>query len=285
MSQTSIQELFNKIPGCFIIPNDHIEDDHDIDMSACKMWTKTLCGWYHNSPVIIKKLINPNDIQVIELRRIVNMSIQLIHPNIAQFYGFSYNNTENSLSYVTEYFSNGNLLSILSTDCNLNQKTSINIMLDVAKGMCYMHSKSPPIMHRHIMAANVFIGDNYNAKISNIEFSGKYGFDKTLIGTPAWIAPEILVGNQNYTPKVDVYSFSMFMVELINKTIPYSDITHTLKPKIILQKIACEYMRPNIINRKEWPKKLIELIENCWQHNHSIRPEFKDIVDTLMYRI
>ena len=59
------------------------------------------------------------------------------------------------------------------------------------------------------LTSTLTLRDNLTAKITNFEFSGQLGRDKTLIGTPAWAAPEILRGEPNYSEKVDVYSFAM----------------------------------------------------------------------------
>ena len=45
--------------------------------------------------------------------------------------------------------------------------------------------------------------------MANFELSGKLGLDMSLVGTPAWTAPEMLRGEKEYTEKIDVYSFSM----------------------------------------------------------------------------
>ena len=185
MPSTAIQDFINKIPKCFIRPNQYLDDDIRAELSISKMWTEMYYGWYHNSQVVIKKLHNPTDIQVTEFRRIVNISVQLHHPNIAQFYGIVYKDLDNlnglvftsslpridiSLSYVTEYLSKGTLKNILNEIYNLQKHVLINIMLEVAKGMCYLHSMEPAIIHRCIQANSIYIDNNFNVKITNIEF-------------------------------------------------------------------------------------------------------------------
>lgn len=270
------------IPNCFIISSNHLEDNIQINTLNRKLWTYTVKGWYHNSAVIIKKIKNPTQANFDEFKRTVYMSFQMHHPNIVHFYGISYNESEKMLSYVTEYLSEGTLSSVLKS-YKLNCQQIIKIMLDVAKGMCYLHSKTVPIIHRDIRAENIHIGCTLNAKITNLEFCGLYRADKLLIGTPAWTAPEIIKGNTEYTTKVDVYSYSMLFVEILNRSTPYNE--SDLSTRVILKKIINENYRPQIHNIQQWPSGFISLIESCWQDNPDNRPCFNEIINILLYKI
>lgn len=272
------------IPECFIISSNHLEDNVAIDTINRKMWTNAVKGWYHNSAVIIKKIKNPTDLMVSEFKRIVYMAFKMHHPNIVHFYGISYDIKKDTLLYVTEYLSEGPLSSLL-TLYEFNHTQIIKIMLDVAKGMCYLHSRPKPIVHRDIRAENIHINCTLNAKITNLEFSGLYNLDKTLIGTPAWTAPEILLGNSDYSLKVDVYSYSMLCVEIINKIVPYNENGKGASPRELIGKIInCNY-RPIILNKHTWSPKLIEMVESCWHADPTMRPDFNEIIDMLLYKI
>lgn len=272
------------IPECFIISSIHLEDNIPIKTANRKLWTSTVKGWYHNSAVIIKKIKNPSNISFIEFKRVVYMAFKMHHPNIVHFYGISYNIYEDTVSYVTEYLSEGTLSNLL-TCYELNHTQIIKILLDVAKGMCYLHSRPRPIIHRDIRAENIHINCTLTAKITNLEFSGIYNVDKTLIGTPAWTAPEILLGNSDYSPKVDVYSYSILCVEIINKIAPYNENGIFSNPRELINKILNNDYRPIILNRNTWPPKLIEMVESCWQTNPDMRPNFNEIIDMLLYKI
>lgn len=272
------------IPECFIISSDYLEDNVPINTLNRKMWTNTVKGWYHNSAVIIKKIKNPTNLMIVEFKRIAYMAFKMHHPNIVHFYGISYNINNNTLSYVTEYLSEGPLSTLL-TCYEFNHTQIIKIMLDVAKGMCYLHSRPKPIIHRDIRAENIHINCTLNAKITNLEFSGVYTLDKTLIGTPAWTAPEILLGNPDYSPKVDVYSYSMLCIEIFNKIVPYNENGKCSNSRELINKIVnCDY-RPVILNKNMWPPKLIEMVESCWQTDPNMRPNFNEIIDMLLYKI
>lgn len=270
------------IPECFIIDSRHLEDNIRINTLNRKLWTNTVKGWYHNSPVVIKKIKNPTIVAIYEFKRIINLAFKMHHPNIVHFYGISYNIYEDSLSYVAEYLSEGPLSNLL-TCYELNHTQIIKILLDVAKGMCYLHSRPKPIIHRDIRTENIHINCTLNAKITNIEFSGIHTIDNMLIGTPAWTAPEILLGNSNYSPKVDVYSYSILCVEIFNKTVPYKE--NRLSSRELINNIINNNYRPNILNKHTWPPKLIEMVENCWQENPDMRPNFNEIINMLLYKI
>ena len=123
--------------------------------------------------------------------------------------------------------------------------------------------------------------NNFHAKITNLELSGFYGFDKTIIGCPAWAAPELLCGNAEYTPLVDVYSFSMLMVEIMNEKKPYTENNTIFNTRELLNDIATKAFRPTRLDRSRWPRKLLHLLDSCCQVNANDRPTFIEIVEIL----
>ncbi|OQR84649.1 kinase domain containing protein, partial [Thraustotheca clavata] len=173
----------------------------------------------------------------------------------------------------------GDLATLLKNSITLTQEQCVQILLDVACGMTYLHGQSPPLLHRDLRAANIHITDDFRAKITNFEIAGQLGLNKALVGTPAWVAPEIMRRDTNYTEKIDVYSFSMLIVEMMNRRTPYAD--ETMPKAELLRQVADQGKRPNVMHREEWPPKLVELMELCWSNDSSKRPSFTTIVNQL----
>ena len=140
---------------------------------------------------------------------------------------------EPDLLLVTEYAERSSLFHALK-DPSLPLKLSIKLILDVAKGMLYLHTRSPPIVHRDIKSLNILVSFSPPSR-SNVFFCflifpkpkqvtheykavvADFGLTKikskeylkTYCGSPAWTAPEVLRGQQ-YDESADVYRFLSF---------------------------------------------------------------------------
>ncbi|KDO22308.1 TKL protein kinase [Saprolegnia parasitica CBS 223.65] len=235
-------------------------------------------GTFDGAPVKILRIESPTPESVLKVNRAVRHLIDVYHPNIAQFYGVSWE-TGTPLCVVTEHAPHGTLAMLLASDTDLGLVRIVCLLLDVARGMLYLHSQPTPLLHRDLRAANIHLMHNFKAKVANFELCGKLGLDTSLVGTPAWTAPEMLRGEKDYTEKIDVYSFSMLMLEILNQRAPYSEAA--LPPRELLHKVAHEAYRPSLLERDLWPIKLVELMEACWQHDPADRPAFADVVAIL----
>eukprot|EP01156_Anaeramoeba_ignava_P002310 Anaeramoba_ignava/a218058_48.p1 GENE.a218058_48~~a218058_48.p1 ORF type:complete len:291 (+),score=100.80 a218058_48:7-879(+) len=111
----------------------------------------------------------------------------------------------------------------------LKKDTIISYAIDIAEGMKYLHDKG--VIHRDLKSGNILITNENHLKI--IDFGlARYKAGETditgemtiNIGTPNWMAPEILRGESDYTPKVDVYSYGLVLWEMVYREIPYKKL-------------------------------------------------------------
>ncbi|EQC33878.1 TKL protein kinase [Saprolegnia diclina VS20] len=275
-------QVLDNLPVCFKIDEAALVPGAASPTPACAMWTGVFYGTYHGSPVLIKEAALADDAKQREIYRVVRLAMDMYHPNIAQFFGVSFNNPEKKrVRLVIERLERGDLAAILASDEELSVQRCVQIMCDVACAMSYLHAQAKPILHRDLRAANVHISHDYRAKLVNFEFGGKLGLDKTLIGTPAWAAPEILAGDADYTEKVDVYSFAMLMIEIMNRKVPYSEEPNDLPARMLLEQIVMQARRPRIMERERWPRPLLHLVDSCWQKDPTVRPSFDGIATKL----
>lgn len=144
--------------------------------------------------------------------------------------------------------------------------------LEVAKGMHYMHSLAPPILHRDIKSSNVLValdehGNPKKVKLCDFGVSKLLeGTDvaRTMVGTPGWIAPEVLKNSQSgYTDKADVWSYGMFLNELLTLERPKLTPGHSLQP-------------PTNVERALLP--VVDLMMACVRLMPSQRPSSPDII-------
>ena len=94
------------------------------------------------------------------------------------------------------------------------------------------------------------------------------------IGTPLYMAPEILSGVGHYSQKADVYSYGILMVSLWNQKPPYSEMVNR-EPGDLLSDITTRGLRPHI--ESECPQSYFNLFSACLVQDPHSRPSFDEI--------
>lgn len=145
------------------------------------------------------------------------------HRNLVSLLGFSAEGNERLLVY--EYMPKGALSrhlfrwKQLGID-PLSWKRRLNISLDVARAMEYLHSLAhQSFIHRDLKSSNILLDDDYRAKVSDFGLvklapDGNYSVATRLAGTFGYLAPEYAVTGK-VTTKVDVFSFGVVLIELL----------------------------------------------------------------------
>ncbi|XP_052879744.1 G-type lectin S-receptor-like serine/threonine-protein kinase SD2-5 [Gossypium arboreum] len=142
------------------------------------------------------------------------------HFNLVSLVGFCAESSNRLLVY--EYMANGSLdrwIFNQNRDLALDWQIRRKIILDIAKGLAYLHEEcNQKIIHLDIKPQNILLDENFNAKISDFGLSKLIEKDQsrvitTMRGTPGYMAPEWL--NLCITEKVDVYSFGIVVLEIL----------------------------------------------------------------------
>ena len=231
-------------------------------------------GIYRGTEVAIKKLRNTYNVEFIDnfIKEIAIMS-ELRHPNVLLFMGSCNSNNESGQYIITEYMPRGSLYDILHDSSIILDWELIKTMaLDAIKGLEFLHSSSPPVLHGDFKSLNLLVDNKWNLKVADFGLSKlkKNGnqmlFTKTSI---AWTAPEVLQGDV-YSEKADVYSFSIVLWELMTRSLPYIDIN-----QLHLALAIIDGKRPIISNT--WSNELIQLLNDCWNPEANARPTCKQI--------
>ncbi|KAK3407129.1 hypothetical protein EUGRSUZ_K03237 [Eucalyptus grandis] len=142
------------------------------------------------------------------------------HMNLVRLMGFCVEKSHKLLIY--EYMSNGSLdrwIFHKSNECVLDWQQRKKIILDIAKGLNYLHEDCrQKIVHLDIKPQNILLDENFNAKVADFGLSKLIDKDQsqiitTMRGTPGYLAPEWL--SAAITEKVDVYSFGVVILEIL----------------------------------------------------------------------
>lgn len=237
-------------------------------------------GTYFGTPVAIKKLFItgvPKDVMR-DFNKETTIMKGLRHPNIVLFMGSCCNPP--NLLLVTELLQNGSFFDIYhkqpQPDLDEHVSISINIALDMAMGLCYLHNHDPVVIHRDLKSQNIMLCERMRTKIGDFGLSKfrEVGKTMSICGSPLWVAPEVLRG-EKYGVACDVYSFAIIVWEALAWSEPYPN----MGSNEVMNGVACGMLRP--VMPTLTPKPLATLLEKCWQTKSSCRPNFGEIVPKL----
>nr|XP_023883553.1 G-type lectin S-receptor-like serine/threonine-protein kinase SD2-5 [Quercus suber] len=142
------------------------------------------------------------------------------HFNLVRLIGFCAQRSHRLLVY--EYMSNGSLDKWIfhkNHEFNLDWHRRKKIILDIAKGLTYLHEDcNKKIAHLDVKPENILLDENFNAKVADFGLSKLIDRDQSQVvtimrGTPGYLAPEWL--SLVITEKVDVYSFGVVLLEIL----------------------------------------------------------------------
>lgn len=220
----------------------------------------------------------------------------LHHFNLVRLVGFCAEKTCRLLVY--EHMTNGSLDNwIFNSDQEhyLPWQTRKKIILDIAKGLAYLHEDCrQKIIHFDIKPHNILLDENFNAKVSDFGLSTLINRDEsqiltTMRGTPGYLAPEWK--ELRVTVKVDVYSFGIVLLEIVCKrrnveSSRSESSFHLLK---LLQKKAeedqlidiVEGLDEDMVTNKEEVVRMIRIGAWCLQNDPAERPFMSTVVKVL----
>eukprot|EP00792_Barthelona_sp_PAP020_P010196 TRINITY_DN3490_c0_g1_i1.p1 TRINITY_DN3490_c0_g1~~TRINITY_DN3490_c0_g1_i1.p1 ORF type:complete len:397 (+),score=102.18 TRINITY_DN3490_c0_g1_i1:50-1240(+) len=171
------------------------------------------------------------------IKKELNFLMNFNCPYITRFFD-SYQNG-NELNIVMEYLSVGSVLGLLENSNGNIEPLSENIIAiilkDILKGLEIIHNDNK--IHRDIKAANILLHGDGSIKLADFgvsaQLSSTFSKRHTCIGTPHWMAPEILI-NSGTTQKADIWSLGITAIELALGVPPYADVgPYAVTTKII----------------------------------------------------
>ena len=139
---------------------------------------------------------------------------EMRHPHVVQFLGLCYLEGSALPVLVMEKL-DSSLDHLLETTPNLPLNLKLSLLTDVARGLVYLHTRNPPVVHRDLSARNVLltsamvakISDLGNARIVNL-LPGQLARTLTTIpGTQVYMPPESFDEGSRYGPRLDIFSF------------------------------------------------------------------------------
>ena len=269
-------------------------DSWEIDMSELEFgkrvgigaYGEVFQGLYKHTDVAIKVLLEqdlPSKI-IQNFKKEVFILKKLRHPNIVQFMGAC--TQPPNLCIVSEYMAKGSLFKILHSNNNqerveLTIDKKLKMACDVARGMHYLHTSSPPIIHGDLKSPNLLLDANYTVKVcdfglSRIKTATKLSVGSKM-GTPEWTAPEVLQSSAN-SEASDVYSFGVVLWEIFTGQVPWEDVNAM---QVVL---LVGFHNKRLEIPANIPQPIQDLIHECFGPADE-RPSFADIILRLRQQI
>ncbi|KAM9376507.1 mitogen-activated protein kinase kinase kinase kinase 4 isoform 2-T2 [Pholidichthys leucotaenia] len=206
------------------------------------------------------------------------------HRNIATYYGAFVKKSpagqDHQLWLVMEYCGAGSVTDLVKKtkgNC-LKEDWIAYICREVLRGLSHLHSHH--VIHRDIKGQNVLLTENAEVKL--VDFGVSAQLDKTIgrrntfIGTPYWMAPEVIACDENpeatYDYRSDLWSLGITALEMAEGAPPLCDM-HPMRALFLIPRNP-----PPKLKSKKWSKRFLSFVDNCLVKNHLHRPT----TDTLL---
>ena len=154
------------------------------------------------------------------------MMADMRHPHIVQFLGLCYLE-ESTLPLLVMERLDGSLDNLLETTPSIPLTLKQSLLADVARGLLYLHTRNPPVVHRDLSARNVLLTSSLVAKISDLGCAriinlhpGQLARLTRIPGTQVYMPPEAFDDPPRYGPRLDIFSFghlALFTITQVRK--------------------------------------------------------------------
>jgi serine/threonine protein kinase len=183
---------------------------------------------------------------------------------------------------VSEWMQNSSLLQCLKDpSMKLSYRRRLQIGLDTAKAMNYLHCSNPAILHKSLSSLSVLLDKDLVAKVSDygLEHFRKAARTRgALIEQPYWLAPEV-IKRSRYTRASDTYAFGVVLWEVMARRPASSGFGVKDPSQVMLLKAISDGERPPLL--PHFPPALSALISACWAQDAMRRPSFEVVVGQL----
>ncbi|KAB2027602.1 hypothetical protein E1A91_D05G046300v1 [Gossypium mustelinum] len=234
---------------------------------------------WNGTEVAVKKFLDQDfsGDALVQFKCEVEIMLRLRHPNVVLFMGAVTRSPH--FSILTEFLPRGSLYKLLHRpNHQLDEKRRMRMALDVAKGMNYLHTSNPTIVHRDLKTPNLLVDKNWVVKVCDFGLSRSkhhtFLSSKSTAGTPEWMAPEVL-RNEPANEKCDVYSFGVILWELVTLRIPWKG----LNPMQVVGAVGFQNRRLEI--PEDVDPMVAQIIHECWQTEPHLRPSFAELMTRL----
>jgi serine/threonine protein kinase len=278
------------------IPDEEMSDRVEVGAGAFGVVMRTR---WRGTVIAMKQLhrhLHHDEVAKAEFRTELKLMRQLHHPHIVQFLGTSVDPQTGLVSLCFEFMHKGSLDQMFrkmfnaeTGAPNLTLAQTVEMALDVARGMAYLHGRKPlPVIHRDLKPGNLMLTRANRVKI------GDFGLSKTMsvrnkmpqnmdqnfamtgeTGSYRYMAPEVF-RHEFYGTSVDVYASSMIYYQLFSFQQPF----YGMNPVDAAKLASMESLRPTM-QKDLMPAPLARIVRTMWDADESKRPSFVQLIELL----
>ena len=219
-------------------------------------------------------------------------SSALGHQNVVQVLGVYNPGDQALLPVLVMEMMEQSLRSLVEKHSNIPMYVKLSMLLDVSRGLWYLHSHHPPIVHRDLSPNNVLLTSQYVAKISDLGVAKVIKADSTKTktqapGTVDFMPPEALQNRPDYGLPLDIFSYGGVILHVVNQEWP-KPLHHVAPdPDPNTDKLSAlseiERRQSHIENVKmtEAPADLQELVKQCLKNKANLRPVISEVSERI----
>ncbi|XP_021743084.1 serine/threonine-protein kinase OSR1-like [Chenopodium quinoa] len=195
---------------------------------------------------------------------------------------------DHNLWVVMPYMAGGSCLHILKAahPDGFEEVVIATILREVLKGLEYLHSHGH--IHRDVKAGNILIGSRGAVKLGDLGVStclfdsgDRQRTRNTFVGTPCWMAPEVMEQHNGYDFKADIWSFGITALELAHGHAPFSKYPPM---KVLLMTIQYAPPTLNYERDKKFSKSFKQMIASCLVKDPAKRPTVKKLIKHAFFK-
>uniref|UniRef100_A0A8C8R6V2 non-specific serine/threonine protein kinase n=1 Tax=Pelusios castaneus TaxID=367368 RepID=A0A8C8R6V2_9SAUR len=231
------------------------------------------------------KVMNVTENEEEEIKLEINMLKKYSHHrNIATYYGAFVKQSpagqDDQLWLVMEYCGAGSVTDLVKkTKGNCFKEDWIAyICREVLRGLAHLHINH--VIHRDIKGQNVLLTENAEVKLVDFGVSAQLdrtiGRRNTFIGTPYWMAPEVIACEENpdstYDYRSDLWSLGITAIEMAEGAPPLCDM-HPMRALFLIPRNP-----PPKLKSRKWSKKFLNFVESCLVKNYLHRPSTETLL-------
>ena len=215
-------------------------------------------------------------------------SSSLSHPNVVHFLGVYNLGGQSLLPVLVMERMQESLTSVVEKYQNIPMYVKLSMLLDVSRGLWYLHCHHPPIVHRDLSPNNVLLTSQFVAKISDLGVAKVIQADsektKTRApGTVDFMPPEALLETPEYGPPLDVFSYGGVILHVVNQEWPkpLHYVMTDAKTGKILGLTEVERRQQHCVKMSGAPADLQSLVKQCLHNNSAVRPPISQVSERM----